>query len=114
MFPPNTSQQDLIRVSRMFDLAPQMPPVDWSKALWHLPEANIIKAAGGPDGIFSDRMEVGTGGAMIKRTPNDPAWYRGGLATIICRSMPGFWLCRGTTPGVPIWRLSTTYEDSEA
>ncbi len=24
-------------------------------------------------------MEVSTGGAMIKRTPNDPAWYRGGL-----------------------------------
>src|SRR5579885_1164156 len=30
MFPPNTSQADLIKASKMFDLAPQMPPVDWS------------------------------------------------------------------------------------
>ncbi|MEO8028036.1 MAG: CocE/NonD family hydrolase, partial [Bryobacteraceae bacterium] len=65
MFPPNTSQQDLIRASRMFDLAPQMPPVDWAKALTHLPEIDIMKAAEGPDGIFADRMEVSTGGAMI-------------------------------------------------
>jgi predicted acyl esterase len=92
MFPPNTSQQDLIRASRMFDLAPQMPPVDWSQALRHLPEMDIIKAVGGPDGIFANRMEVSTGGAMIKRMPNDPAWYRGGLwhddMTI---NVPGFW-----------------------
>ena len=40
---------------------------------------DIIKAVDGPHGIFADRMEVSTGGAMIKRTPNDPAWYRGGL-----------------------------------
>ncbi len=78
-FPPNTSQEDLIRASRLFDLAPQMPPVDWSKALWHLPLMDVIEAAGGPHGIFADPMPVPTGGAMIKRTPNDPAWYRGGL-----------------------------------
>ncbi len=78
-FPPNTSQEDLIRASRLFDLAPQMPPVDWSKALWHLPLIDVIQAAGGPRGIFADPMPVPTGGAMVKRTPNDPAWYRGGL-----------------------------------
>ena len=33
MFPPNTSQEDLIRASKEFDLAQQLPPVDWSKAL---------------------------------------------------------------------------------
>jgi len=92
MFPPNTSQADLIAASRMFDLAPQMPPVDWSKALQHLPEMDIIKAVGGPKGVFADRMEVSTGGAMIRRTPNDPAWYRGGLwhddQPI---NVPGFW-----------------------
>src|SRR5436309_9229548 len=38
MFPPNTAREDLIQASRLFDLAPQMPPVDWSKALRHLPE----------------------------------------------------------------------------
>jgi hypothetical protein len=79
MFPPNTSQEDLIRASKEFDLAQQQPPVDWSKALTHLPEQDIIKAVDGPHGIFADRMEVATGGAMIKRTPNDAAWYRGGL-----------------------------------
>jgi hypothetical protein len=35
MFPPNTTQQDLIRASKAFDLAEHAPPVDWSKALWH-------------------------------------------------------------------------------
>jgi len=79
MFPPNTSQEDLIRASKEFDLAQQLPPVDWSKALAHLPEQDIIKAVDGPHGMFADRTEVATGGAMIKRTPNDPAWYRGGL-----------------------------------
>ena len=53
--------------------------MDWAKALQHLPEMDIIKAVDGPHGIFADREEVATGGAMIKRTPNDPAWYRGGL-----------------------------------
>jgi len=92
MFPPNTTQADLIAASRLFDLAPQMPPVDWSKALQHLPERDIIKSVGGPRGIFSDRAEVSTGGAMIQRAPNDPAWYRGGLwhddKPI---NVPGFW-----------------------
>ena len=35
MFPRETSQEDLIRASKSFDLAQQQPPVDWSKALWH-------------------------------------------------------------------------------
>ena len=91
-FPAGTSRQDLERASRLFDLAPQMPPVDWAKALWKLPEIDIMKTAKGPDGIFADRMEVSTGGAMIKREPNDPAWYRGGLwhedQPI---NIPGFW-----------------------
>jgi putative CocE/NonD family hydrolase len=90
--PANTSQEDLIRMSKSFDFAQQLPPVDWSKALTHLPEMDIIKAVDGPHGIFADRMEVSTGGAMIKRAPNDPAWYRGGLwhddKPI---NVPGFW-----------------------
>jgi uncharacterized protein len=79
MFPPNTPQEDLIRVSKAFDLAQQLPPVDWSKALWHLPEQDILKAVDAPHGIFADAMPVDTGGRMIQRTPNDPAWYKGGL-----------------------------------
>jgi len=92
LFPPNTSQADLIAASRLFDLAPQMPPVDWSKALQHLPEQDILKAVDGPRGIFADRMEVSTGGAMIKRAPNSPDWYRGGLwHDNMPINIPGFW-----------------------
>ena len=92
MFSLNTSQEDLIRASKSFDLAQQMPPVDWSQALRHLPEMDIIKAVDGPRGIFADEMPVATGGAMIKRTPNDPAWYKGGLFNDRMRiNIPGFW-----------------------
>jgi hypothetical protein len=92
MFPPNTSQDDLIRASRLFDLAPQMPPVDWSKALWHLPVQDILKAVNGPRGIFADAMPVDTGGRMAQRTPNDPAWYKGGLYhDDMPLSLPGLW-----------------------
>ena len=79
MFPPGTSQEDLIRASKSFDLAQQQPRVDWSKALWHLPTQDILKAVDGPRGIFADAMPVPTGGRMMQRTPNDPAWYKGGL-----------------------------------
>ena len=79
MFPPDATQEDLIRASKAFDLTPHLPPVDWSTALWHLPEMDIIKAVDGPHGIFADPMPVATGGAMIQRAPNDPAWYKGGL-----------------------------------
>jgi hypothetical protein len=79
MFPPNTSQADLIRASKAFDLAQQNPPIDWSKALWHLPVQDIMKAVDAPRGIFADAMPVATGGRMIQRAPNEPAWYKGGL-----------------------------------
>lgn len=92
MFPANTSQEDLIRVSKSFDLGQQLPPVDWSKALRHLPEMDILKAVDGPHGIFADKMPNTTGGAMIQRKPNDPAWYKGGLFHDNMKiNMPGFW-----------------------
>ncbi len=92
VFPPDTPREDLIRASKWFDLVPQMTPVDWSQALRHLPEMDIIKAVGGPPGIFADPMPVDTGGAMIRRTPNDPAWYRGGLWHDDMRiDVPGLW-----------------------
>jgi putative CocE/NonD family hydrolase len=91
-FPANTSQADLIRSSKEFDLAQQLPPVDWSKGLAHLPEMDIISAVDGPHGIFADSMPVATGGAMIKRTPNDPAWYKGGLFHDDMKiNVPGLW-----------------------
>lgn len=92
MFGPNTSQEDLIRASKAFDLAPQLPTVEWSTALRHLPMKDILAAVDAPHGIFADRMPVDTGGAMIQREPNDPAWYKGGLWHDNMRiNIPGFW-----------------------
>jgi putative CocE/NonD family hydrolase len=92
MFPPNTSQADLIRASKAFDLAEHAPPVDWAKALWHLPVQDIIKNVDGPRGIFESAMPVETGGKMIQRAPNDPAWYRGGLYHDDQKlNVPGLW-----------------------
>ena len=92
MFPPNTSQEDLIRESKAFDLAQHLPPVDWANALSHLPEKDILRAVDAPHGIFADKMPVATGGAMIERTPNDPAWYRGGLWHDNMKvNVPGLW-----------------------
>jgi len=92
MFPANTSQEDLIRASKAFDLAQQLPPVDWTKALWHLPEQDILKAVDAPHGIYADTMPVPTGGRMIQRTPNDPAWYQGGLYhDDMPLNLPGLW-----------------------
>jgi len=69
-FPPGMSREELERVSRYFDLDPETPEVDWSKAFWHLPLMDIMKSLGGPPSVYED---------MIRRKPNDPAWYRGGL-----------------------------------
>src|SRR4029078_7578614 len=92
MFAPNTTQEDLIRASKSFDLAQQLPPVDWSTALRHLPEMDIITAVDGPHGIYADNMPVDTRGSMIKRAPNDPAWFKGGLwHDNMNINVPGFW-----------------------
>jgi putative CocE/NonD family hydrolase len=92
MFSPGTSQEDLVAASRLFDLAPQMPPVDWSKALEHLPVQDILQNVEGPRGIFADPMPVDTGGRMIQRAPNDPAWYKGGLwHDDMPLDVPGLW-----------------------
>ncbi len=92
VFDPKTTQEELIRASKSFDLAQQAPSVDWSKALRHLPVKDIFTAVDGPKGIFADEMPVPTGGAMIKRTPNDPAWYKGGLWNDSMKvNIPGFY-----------------------
>ncbi len=69
-FPEDMSQEELIRVSKYFDLAAEVPEVDWSEQLRHLPLIDIVNDLGGPKSCFEE---------MIKRKPNDPAWYTGGL-----------------------------------
>lgn len=76
---PDMDADDRARVAHYFDLAPEMPRVDWTEALWHLPVEDLMRYVGGPEGIFADPAPVATGGRMIQRTPDDPAWYRGGL-----------------------------------
>jgi uncharacterized protein len=92
MFPKTTSQADLIAASRLFDLAPRMPPVDWDKALKHLPTEDILESVNGPRGIFADKMPVESGGMMMQRAPNDPAWTKGGLwHDTMPINIPGLW-----------------------
>jgi len=69
-FGKDLTQEDLIRISRSFDLAPERPRVDWSEKLYHLPVMDLMKNVDGPKGVFDK---------MIRRKPNDPAWYEGGL-----------------------------------
>src|SRR6185295_1488953 len=50
------------------------------------------KNVDGPRGIFETSMPVETGGKMISRAPNDPAWYRGGLYHDDQKlNVPGLW-----------------------
>ena len=68
--PEGATQEDLIRISRFYDLASEAPRVDWKTALYHLPVQDIIKNVNGTIGVYEK---------MIRRKPNDPAWYDGGL-----------------------------------
>ncbi|MBL7875576.1 MAG: CocE/NonD family hydrolase [Cyclobacteriaceae bacterium] len=82
-FPKNIQQEDLVRVQRFYDLATEMPKVDWAQALNHLPVQDIIKNVHGQVGIYDQ---------MIVRKPNDPAWFKGGLYhDTMPLNVPGFW-----------------------
>jgi putative CocE/NonD family hydrolase len=68
--PTGASQEDLIRISRFYDLDPENPRVDMAKALTHLPIQDILKNINGKKEIFDK---------MIRRKPNDPDWFKGGI-----------------------------------
>ncbi|GGW37728.1 acylase [Arenibacter certesii] len=81
--PEGATQEDLIRISRFYDLAPKNPVIDMEEALKHLPLQDIVKNMNGKREIF-DRMVV--------RKPNDPAWYEGGLYHDTMEiGAPSFW-----------------------
>ncbi len=67
---PDLSREDRERLSLYFDLAPDMPDVEWSEAIRHLPLIDIMKNVAGPKGIYAE---------FIQRKPDDPIWYEGGL-----------------------------------
>jgi putative CocE/NonD family hydrolase len=81
--PEGATQEDLIRISRFYDLAPENPPVDMSEALAHLPIQDILQNINGKREIFDK---------MVRRTPNDPDWYTGGLYhDDMDFGVPSFW-----------------------
>jgi len=70
MFPSDMSREELIQMARFYDLAPEMPSVDWNKALEHLPIDNMMKSVEGPEGLYEH---------FARRTPSHPDWFEGGL-----------------------------------
>ena len=81
--PAGATQEDLIRISRFYDLAPENPPIDMAEALKHLPIQDILKNINGKHEIFDK---------MIRRKPNDAAWYKGGLYhDNMDFGVPSFW-----------------------
>lgn len=83
--PAGATQEDLLRISRFYDLSPETPEVDMSKALAHLPVADILKNIHGKREIYDK---------MIRRKPNDPEWFKGGLYhDNMPFGVPSFWFC---------------------
>ena len=81
--PEGATQEDLIRISRFYDLAPENPQVDMAVALKHLPIQDMLKNMNGKKEIFDK---------MVRRKPNDPAWFEGGLFHDNMElGVPGFW-----------------------
>jgi hypothetical protein len=97
--PADASQEDLIRISRFYDLAPENPPVDWAEKIKHLPLQDLLKNVGGKKEIFDK---------MIKRKPNDKEWYSGGLYhDDMDFGVPSFWFVSwydvATTPNIALF-----------
>ena len=81
--PAGATQEDLIRVSRFYDLAPENPHIDMAEALRHLPISDMLQNMNGKREIFDK---------MVRRTPNDPEWYTGGLYhDNMDFGVPSFW-----------------------
>ena len=81
--PAGATQEDLIRISRFYDLAPENPKVDMVEAMKFLPIQDILKNINGKHEIFDK---------MIRRKPNDKAWYEGGLYhDDMVMAVPSFW-----------------------
>ncbi len=68
--PEGLPREDIVRLSRYFDLAPDMPDIDWAEHIKHLPLDTMMEEAQGPKGIYAE---------FVRRLPDDPAWYEGGL-----------------------------------
>ena len=97
--PSGATQEDLIRISRFYDLAPENPKVDWSEAFNHLPIQDLLKNVNGKKEIYDK---------MIRRKPNDPDWYTGGLYHDDMEfGVPSFWFVSwydiATSPNIALF-----------
>lgn len=82
-FPKDLPEEQLQRLRKMYDLAPEMPEMDWAKHLQKLPAVDWLRSAGANDGPAAE---------LLQRKPNDAAWYRGGLYhDNEPFSVPAFW-----------------------
>jgi len=70
--PKSATREDLLRIQRFHDMAPEYPRVAWEDGLNTLPVQDIIKAQNGPQGIFEE---------MVTRTPNSKKWFEGPFLT---------------------------------
>jgi putative CocE/NonD family hydrolase len=108
--PADISQEDLQRIQRFYDMAPEYPRVDWSEGLRHLPIQDIVKNVDGPVGVFEK---------MVRRKPNDPAWYEGGLYhDDMGFGVPAFWFVSwydvSSSPNLALFNhLRNNIEDKE-
>ena len=81
--PVGATQEDLIRISRFYDLAPENPRVDMSEALKHLPIKDMLQNINGKREVFDK---------MVVRKPNDEDWFKGGLYhDNMDFGVPSFW-----------------------
>tara|TARA_B110000046_G_scaffold22386_1_gene21048 strand:- start:9898 stop:11781 length:1884 start_codon:yes stop_codon:yes gene_type:complete len=109
--PSGATQDDLIRISRFYDLAPKNPKVDWAEAFNHLPLQDLLKSVNGKKEIFDK---------MIRRKPNDSAWYKGGLYHDDMEiNIPSFWFVSwydvATSPNIALFNhLRNNGKDSKA
>ncbi|MFT7286133.1 MAG: putative CocE/NonD family hydrolase [Halieaceae bacterium] len=83
-FPAGSSEEDLRRLRKLYDLAPEMPEVDWAKQLRKLPSLDWLKEAG---------ANLGPMQTLMQRTPSDADWREGGLYhDDEDFAVPAFWL----------------------
>ncbi len=107
--PEGITQEDLQRIQRFYDMAPEYPRVDWSEGLQHLPIQDIIKNENGPKGVFEK---------MVRRKPNDPDWYTSGLYhDNMGFGVPSFWFTSwydvSITPNLALFNHVRSLEDKE-
>ena len=108
--PEGATQEDLLRISRFYDLAPENPRIeDMLAAMSHLPVQDMLVNVGGKREIFDK---------MIRRKPNDPAWFEGGLYhDTMDLTKPGFWFVSwydvSVSPNIALFNHLRKHPDKE-